>query len=265
MKSLSKKLKLVYWISLIVLLNSCAIKKALKGTDLRKLESNQVGYIEKKLDENNFTRDSVYIKKLIGSVYTDEKRVPFKGRIYSVKDKELLIILYAKIGVEAFRIWMDEYDITIIDHVNKKRYESDYPCLEKRIGYEINIDLVQNILLANNFNILKPSNAQLREKVVTKSNHYSYKIQSEDLSLTKYVHPGFQKLMGFDIHRDEQALLNCKYEFKENSELPQSVYLIFNEVIKGIQDIDFKYQKIGFSFKPKKMKPKVKRYEVVKL
>jgi len=248
-----------------MILSSCSIRRTLRTGALRSLEPNQVGFIENKLDENSVKSDSVFVKKLNGSLYSNGKKTQFKGRIYSVSNDEMLIILSAKIGIEAFRIWMDKDEIQIMDHINKKIYLSDFNKISKRVGYEVDLGRVQNILFGSNVNFDIPSLHELKQNAKPVGTNYFYKMEKDNFTWSKIVDGSSHRISALEFTKDGNIELSCVYGYKNDVDFPKSISINLFDAIKDIQNIEFEYQKVSFAFKSKRMKPKNKKYEIVKL
>ena len=95
--------------------------------------------------ENNL--NTVWIKKIGGSIIWNKKEESFKASYKVKRDSIILISLMNPLGIEAVRIFCTVDTFGFIDRINRNYYKTDYNALKRRFGFHVDYFLIQSLLL----------------------------------------------------------------------------------------------------------------------
>jgi len=130
------------------------------------------------LKRNQIDFDKLYLKKVQFLLDDGEKKRSFKGSFVIQKDSQIIVSIYALMGIELVRAKLQKNQLTILDKHNKIALLTDYDYLKKKYGVDFDFRTIQAIL--SNSLFLYPSEKEYFEglkkyKHHIYDNHYSFK------------------------------------------------------------------------------------------
>lgn len=131
-----------------------------------------------KLKDNEITFDKLYLKK-VHFTYDDGKtKKSFKGSFVLEKDNQIIVSIYALMGIEIVRAKLNLNEVIILDKHNKVALVTNYSFFKKKYGIELDFYSIQAIL--SNALFLYPAEKDYYEglkkyKHDIGKNYYSFK------------------------------------------------------------------------------------------
>ena len=152
----------LYLIIILFALSSCRSKKVL--TD----NASIVGYtdvdlIYKHLSENEFKADW-FSGKFKGVYHSPDKKQGFSGQIRIRKDSLIWVSLTAVMNIEVARIEITPDSFTFINRLEKTYVKSSIKYLRERIGANVDFEMLQAVILGNDFPYYQTNVFKLHDK-----------------------------------------------------------------------------------------------------
>jgi hypothetical protein len=150
--------RIFYVLFLIILISSCKLLQ-----HERKIQTNvgDTSDIIQTSYKNRLLFNSVILSNVSVSYNLNGDKAVFNGSIKIVKDSLLTISVGSVLGIEIFRIYLDNDSVYLIDRTN--RNYSVFSFREKIKGYSefLNIHRIQDLILGNIIDIFNPNDFQL--------------------------------------------------------------------------------------------------------
>lgn len=95
---------------------------------------------------NDLPYESLYFRRLLVELDIPGQVRSFRANMYIKKDSAIIISVVPLMGIEVFRISLDERNITVIDRINRQVMKGDYRSLSQQYSVNLNFKIIQRIL-----------------------------------------------------------------------------------------------------------------------
>ena len=76
----------------------------------------------------------------------DKQKRSFKGSFVVQKDSQIVVSIYALMGIELVRAKLTKDEVIIIDKHNKKVFKTDYLYFKRNFGIELSFNVIQSLI-----------------------------------------------------------------------------------------------------------------------
>ncbi len=192
--------------------------------------------------ENYNAINSVWIKRVNGSLVHNEVEKKFKGNIRIVKDSVILISIYSSFGIEGLRIMLEHDSIFILNRIRNTYLAEENSRNIHPIGKLLDYSIIQDLLLVNGqgiFNVNDFGSIKTKE-IYSNGDLYCLNNNSKNVKRGKDDFPFILSRACFDTK--SMLLKRGFFNFiDENDEVEifYSNYILVNEVsfIKSLEII----------------------------
>ncbi len=182
------------------------------------------------LIKNQPDYNTMYFQRMLVNFKSPDNNHSSRANMFIKKNEEIIISIIPFLGIEAFRVRMTQNGLEIIDRLNKEVLFYSFKKFEEIYSYELNFQLIQNILTNNVF--VYPNNdinRLKRFKGDVSGDHYTlYNDNYSNFFSSSSVFQQFNILS--DIFRISQAEIR---DLKENFNL-KIEYLNFHKLESGL-------------------------------
>ena len=230
----------IYFVSLFFLA-SCKTKAILavgKAENALKSES-----VILKNNNTKFDFATLYIKA--SARYEDQKNTQNVTAEIKIKKNEIILVSIRFLGITMAKAMITPNEVKYYDKINGSYFEGNYKTLSNWLGTDLDYTKVQNMLLAQSIEELKPIeySAVISDNVYkleskSNTNNFAFFFESERFLLTKQQIEQVQQSRTFSIDYKQ---------FQDNSgKILPSVLNIFAHQQKGKTKIDIEYKNVTF-------------------
>ncbi len=159
---------------LLFLLFSCKSLETIKIGEVSKITDAKLRI---KLHENEVEFNKLYLKKVQFTFNDGKVKKSFKGSFVIQKDSQIIVSIYALMGIELIRARLTKDSVIILDKHNKIALKTNYGYFENKYGINLDYNSIEAIL--SNSLFLYPSERDYYEglkkyKHHIRDNHYSF-------------------------------------------------------------------------------------------
>lgn len=238
---------------------SCKLKRETKK-EIKEVVKNDEGVdmIFEKMKENQFAFRTINLKFNATATDSKDKSTSFSGNLRIVKDREIWLSLSPALGIEAFRLYITEDSVKMINRLKKTYFVGDYQLINDVLNTPFDFDMLQAFLTGNDFsyyqnNVFKVGKDDLFYRISTigrkKLKNYIENQSDIDKVLVQemWIHPGTYKIVRQQIKeiKKENNKLTIDYHFFKNidgSLFPNAYTVKVDAENKLILDVE--YEKI---------------------
>jgi len=225
--------KAIYiFISLLVIVSvsSCKLKRETKK-EIKEVVKNDEGVdiIFEKMKEAQFKFRTINLKFSATATDSKDKSTSFSGTLRIVKDREIWLSITPALGIEAFRLYITEDSVKMINRLKKTYFVGDYQLINDLLNTPFDFDMLQAFLTGNDFsyyqnNVFKVGEDDLFYRISTigrkKLKNYVENQADIDKVLVQdmWIHPESHKIVRQQIKeiKKENNKLIIDYLFFEN-------------------------------------------------
>ena len=259
--------KLVLFILLLsIFFASCSRKKEVETGEF--VKQTEVDSVYKLMSDNKFEADW-FNGKFKGTYHRPDDNQMFNGQIRIRKDSLIWISITAVMGIEVFRIEIKPDSLTFINRLEKTYITSSTDYLRKRIGVDVDFEMLESVILGNDFpyyqtDVFKLSNRGENYLLSTISRR-KIKKHSEDViansrilmqnilidKFTYKINKQTVKVVGDD--KTKLRIYYSDFEMVQNQLFPHKMIIKYKEDNKTYIEFDFSNieidTKLRFPFK----------------
>ncbi len=140
---------------------SCSRNKAVEATTIS--TQTEVDSVYKLMTSHQFNSEW-FSGKFKGAYHNPDDKQVFTGQIRIRKDSLIWISITAIMNIEVFRIEVKPDSFTFINRIEKTYIKSSTEFLRKRIGVDVDFEMLQSVLLGNDFPYYETSVFKLNDK-----------------------------------------------------------------------------------------------------
>jgi len=266
----------VYIFILSIIFASCSRNK--KVHNINSVKHKQVDSVYNLMTSNQFKAEW-FSGKFKGAYHRPNDKQIFNGQIRIRKDSLIWISITAVMGIEVFRIEIKPDSFTFINRLEKNYVTSSTEFLRKRIGVDVDFEMLESLILGNDFpfyqtdvfklnnrgdNYLLSTISRRKIKKKTFEVEKKSKILIQNIFVDKYTYK-INKQVVKVVGNDKTKLRIHYADFdKVNEQLfPQKMIIKFKEDNKTF--IEFNFSKIEINNKLRFPFRVSKKYTEVKI
>lgn len=138
----------------VLMLSSCRSSRPIIKEPL-KAEGPE--YLYSRLKESEFKFDWLSMK--FSASYSDKhSSADFSGQVRIRKDSMIWITVSPALGLEMFRMVITNDSVKYINRLNKEYFAGDYALVSRFLQIDVDFDIMQSILLGNDFQFYETNN-----------------------------------------------------------------------------------------------------------
>jgi hypothetical protein len=118
-----------------------------------------------------------FLKVCLPKLSLDGKNQAVRANIYIKKDSAIIISVIPIMGIELYRIMLNQTGVFFIDRMNRTVAESDYQTLSRKFLVDLNFHQIERIL-SNNVFTYPVNDLQLLKRYTGMTNSKSYTLSS---------------------------------------------------------------------------------------
>ncbi|WP_044212013.1 DUF4292 domain-containing protein [Saccharicrinis fermentans] len=195
--------------------------------------------LRNQLDANQVVYDKLYLKKVQFNYNDGRSKKSFKGSFVIEKDSQIIVSIYALMGIELVRAKFTKNEVVILDKHNKVAMFTNYNFFSTKYGLDLDFFALQSIL--SNSLFLYPSDGDYMDGLKKYKHHveddfYSFK-SLKDKRLGRLSRRSNNNIIlhEIDIYPDLYRIFNVYIkDFSTN----QSVFIKYKD-FKSFDDILF--------------------------
>ena len=139
---------ILYILLLSMFFASCSRKKNVESADI--VSHTEVDSVYKLLNDNKFEAEW-FSAKFKGTYHRPDDNKMFNGQIRIRKDSLIWVSITAVMGIEVFRVEIEPDSLTFINRLEKTYITSSTDYLRKRVGVDVDFDMLESVILGNDF------------------------------------------------------------------------------------------------------------------
>lgn len=148
---------LLFWV--VIILHGCKTSRTVTDfLPILPINENQlvdrIRHSQPELESISFHRASVKIE-------SDNQKQSFRSNFFLQKDSFFRVSVLAPFGIELLRISFEPGQIIIIDRLNKSVIYAGYEEVNKRVGFNMNFNILQNLFLNRAFSYFESDGIRL--------------------------------------------------------------------------------------------------------
>ncbi len=227
------KNNLVWWLVLLTFISfSC---KSIELVNIGNVSNITDAKLRSLLNENEIKYEKLYLKKVQFSFNDGKDERSFKGSFVVQKDSQIIVSIYALMGIELIRAQLTNNEVIIIDKHNKIVLKTNYNFFSKKYGIDLDFRTIQALITNSLF--IYPSENEYYDDLKKYKHHieneaYSFKSLKDkrldrlskrsrnDIIIHKIsIHPDIYKIFNVYIKDfSNNQSLNVEYsEFSSKS------------------------------------------------
>lgn len=150
----------------IILFVSC---KTTERITLGKVSNISDARLRNQLDANQVVYDKLYLKKVQFNYNDGRSKKSFKGSFVIEKDSQIIVSIYALMGIELVRAKFTKNEVVILDKHNKVAMFTNYNFFSTKYGLDLDFFALQSIL--SNSLFLYPSDGDYMDGLKKYKHH----------------------------------------------------------------------------------------------
>lgn len=215
------------------------------------------------ISENELDYEYLNIAKFAAKYSNGEESKNFKGSLRLKRDSAVFMSISPLMGIEMFRLILQEDSLYFIDRYNKNYFIGDYNFINKKLNFDFDLGLIENVLCGQlySYNYKKtPEKALKHYKTTIVDNHYI--LETPDKRRFDEVYCRYTIDSKFRIRSGVMKDLNNGYELRftysdykkfDGTVIPQNVVIdIVNTSSQFSLELDYKKvnlaDKLSFPF-----------------
>ncbi|PLW93950.1 MAG: hypothetical protein C0592_04520 [Marinilabiliales bacterium] len=150
---MNRVLYIITILFLVVIALSCRLKRETKK-EIKEVVKNEEGVdiIFEKMKEAQFNFRTISLKFSATATDSKDKGTSFSGNLRIVKDREIWLSISPALGIEAFRVYITNDSVKMINRIKKTYFRGDYQLINDLLNTPFDFDMLQAFLTGNDFN-----------------------------------------------------------------------------------------------------------------
>jgi len=164
---------------------------------------------------------------------------------FRVKNDSLIwLSISPALGIELFRILINNENILVLDRLNKRYYEYSFKELSNKYGFEFNFSMLQSVLLGN---LLEPYQNQ---KIQKTEDYFTFLASKDGYNFLNSVGAKTMKLERLEVSspstKNTISVTYSDFQIADNQIFPNDILAVINyEEKKPATSIDIIYNKMA--------------------